>query len=303
MPLPGFQDVMLPLLRLVAAGAHVRIPQLAEAISDHFQLTPQERSALIPSGRKRIIYDRVSWAAYYLRKALILSSPRRGVLEITPRGRDILESTPDRVDVRTLNRFPEFLEWHTSGRIKSTERSATAVTDEATPEEALIEAYQNLRQTVQTELLEAVKRASPAFFEALVIELLVKMGYGGSIEDAGQAIGGSGDGGIDGIIKEDRLGLDAIYIQAKRWDSSSIGRPEVQAFAGALQGRRARKGVFITTSSFAQTAREFVERIDAKIVLIDGEMLTRLMFEHNVGVSLAASYHVKKIDSDFFEEE
>jgi len=216
-------------------------------------------------------------------------------VRITRRGLDVLKEPPERIDVSFLEQFEEF-------RAFRGQRRAPATTQEASPEESLAQAYETLKQGVLAELLEQVRNASPAFFEGLVVELLVRMGYGGSFQEAARAVGRSGDEGIDGVIKEDRLGLDAIYIQAKRW-AQPVSRPEIQKFAGALQGYRVRKGVFITTSSFSKEAREYAERIDSKIVLIDGEQLAELMFEHNVGVSTVAIYSVKKVDNDFFLEE
>jgi restriction system protein len=202
-----------------------------------------------------------------------------------------------------LEQFPEFVAFRELRHERPDEPAVTVnSSSDATPEEALDSAYQRLRLDLEAELLDQVKAASPSFFERLVVELLVRMGYGGTLRDAGQAVGKSGDGGIDGIIKEDRLGLDLIYIQAKRWDGT-VGRPEIQKFAGALQGHRARKGVFITTSSFSADALEFTSRIESKIVLIDGAALAKHMIDHNVGVSTSRSYEVKKIDSDYFSEE
>jgi restriction system protein len=233
----------------------------------------------------------------------LIESTRRGFFRLTERGRTVLASKPARIDVKFLEQFPEFVTFRDLRHEKEEDKPETEVTPiDATPEEALDSAYQRLRADLKAELLEQVKTASPSFFERLVVELLVRMGYGGTLRDAGQAVGKSGDGGIDGIIKEDRLGLDVIYIQAKRWDST-VGRPEIQKFAGALQGHRARKGVFITTSSFSADAADFASRIDSKIVLIDGAALARYMIDHNVGVSPSRSYEIKKIDSDYFTEE
>jgi restriction system protein len=274
--------------------------EVIEAVSDEFDLTPQERLQLLPSGTSTIIGNRVAWARTYMKKAGLLESPKRGVIRITIRGGDVLKTRPSRVDVKFLDQYPEFVEFRTIRHDDAPTRDLAVTT--ATPEEALEEAYDRLRRGLESELLQRVMGASPAFFERLVIDLLVKMGYGGSFRDAGQAIGKSGDGGIDGIIKEDRLGLDVIYIQAKRWEGP-VGRPEIQKFAGALQGHRARKGVFMTTSTFSKDAYEFVERIDSKIVLIDGAKLTRFMVDSGVGVSLETSYEIQRVDSDYFTEE
>ena len=233
----------------------------------------------------------------------MIESTRRGIFRITERGQSVLSSKPLRIDIKFLEQFPEFVAFRDLRHEKSEDKPEGGIAPvDATPEEALDAAYQRLRIDLEAEILEQVKAASPSFFERLVVELLVEMGYGGTLRDAGQAVGRSGDGGIDGIIKEDRLGLDVIYIQAKRWDST-VGRPEIQKFAGALQGHRARKGVFITTSGFSGEAIDFISRIDSKIVLIDGAKLARHMIDHNVGVSASRSYEVKKVDSDYFTEE
>jgi restriction system protein len=234
-----------------------------------------------------------------MKSAGLVDSPKRGVVRITDRGVEILKKPPPRIDVKFLDQYPEFIEFRT--RHDEGQRHEPQTTT-ATPEEALDDAYQTLRTSLEAELLLRVKAASPVFFERLVIELLVRMGYGGSLRDAGQAVGKSGDGGIDGIIKEDRLGLDVIYVQAKRWDAV-VGRPEIQKFAGALQGHRARKGVFITTSAFSRDAEDYVGRIESKIVLIDGVTLAQLMVDSGVGVSLVGSYELKRVDSDYFSED
>jgi restriction system protein len=306
MPIPDYQTVMLPLLRYLGDGREHTLNECVEAVGDEFKLTPEERLQFLPSGTSTVIGNRVGWARTYMKKAGLLESPRRGFFRITERGSQVLSTNPQRIDVKFLDQFPEFVEFRTvradDEPVRGTATVVTTPATVATPEEALEEANDRLRGGLESELLQRVMGASPAFFERLVIDLLVRMGYGGSFRDAGQAIGRSGDGGIDGIIKEDRLGLDVIYVQAKRWESS-VGRPEIQKFAGALQGHRARKGVFITTSSFSKDAYEYVERIDSKIVLIDGATLSRFMVDSGVGVSLVISYDVKRVDSDYFAEE
>lgn len=306
MSIPDYQTVMLPLLCYLGDGLEHTLNESVDAVANEFKLTPEERIQFLPSGTSTVIGNRVGWARTYMKKAGLLESPRRGAFKITERGVQVLSTKPQRIDVKFLDQFPEFVEFRT---VRGDGESAAGVSAAvaapvtvATPEEALEDAYDRLRSGLESELLQRVMSASPAFFERLVIDLLVRMGYGGSFRDAGQAIGRSGDGGIDGIIKEDRLGLDVIYIQAKRWESS-VGRPEIQKFAGALQGHRARKGVFITTSSFSKDAYEYVDRIDSKIVLIDGATLTRFMVDSGVGVSLVTSYDVKRVDSDYFSEE
>lgn len=303
MAIPDYQTVMLPLLRFLGDGKEHNIGEVVDSLADEFNLSSEERQQLLDSGQQTVIRNRASWARTYLKKAGLIESARRGYFRITERGHSVLASKPERIDVKYLEQFPEFLAFREL-RHERPDEAHTRVTalSDATPEEALDAAYGRLRLDLEAELLDQVKGASPAFFERLVVELLVRMGYGGTLRDAGQAVGKSGDGGIDGIIKEDPLGLDVIYIQAKRWDST-VGRPEIQKFAGALQGHRARKGVFITTSSFSADALEFASRIDSKIVLIDGAALAKHMIDHNVGVSVARSYEVKRIDSDYFSEE
>jgi len=255
----------------------------------------------LPSGRQATFNNRVGWARTYLTKAGLIELPKRGHFHITPRGLDALKKNPPKINIPFLEQYPESVEFRT--RDKETDHAGTEDTenDEKTPEESLESAYQKVHKGLASELIQTVKNCSPEFFERLVVDVLIKMGYGGSRKEAGQAVGRSGDGGIDGIIKEDRLGLDIIYIQAKRWENT-VGRPDVQKFAGALQGHRAKKGIFITTSGYSKEALDFVSRIDSKIVLIAGETLAQHMIDHNVGVSPVAAYEIKKIDSDYFLE-
>lgn len=303
MPIPDYQTLMLPLLRFAADGSDHTTRKAVEVLAAEFQLTPAERNELLASGQQAIFNNRVGWANSYLKKAGLLESPRRGALRITTRGKQILGDNPARIDVKYLERFPEFIEFRDASRNnrEATTTESVAIATEQTPEEALELAHQSLRLNLAQDILSRILACSPTFFERLVVELLVKMGYGGSRRDAGERIGQSGDGGIDGIIKEDRLGLDTIYIQAKRWQGS-VGRPEIQKFVGALQGQRAKKGVFITTSSYTAEAIDYASRIDTKVVLIDGQLLANLMMDFDVGVSVSASYIVKRIDSDYFEE-
>lgn len=300
MAIPDYQQLMLPLLELAADGKEHRLTEAVDRLADHFNLSGEERAALLPSGTQTVIYNRVGWARTYLQKSGLLTIPKRGFFQITPRGLEVLERKPDKIDGDFLLQFAEFQEFKQAHHSRS-RPTRDREPSEKNPEEALELAYEELTQELAQELLATVKNASPAFFEKLVIDLLIRMGYGGSRKDAGEAIGRSRDEGIDGIIKEDRLGLDVVYVQAKRWDNV-IGRPEIQKFAGALQGQRAKKGIFITTSRFSTDARDFVKHIDTKIVLLDGDDLTRLMIEHGVGVSTVTSYEVKRIDLDYFEE-
>lgn len=301
MAIPDYQSIMLPLLRFAADGNEHSLREAIEGLSGKFGLTDAEKKEMLPSGQQPRFDNRVAWARSYMSKAALLEATRRGHFRITQRGREVLSKNPSEINVKFLEQFPEFVEF----RAKHREREETTEIAETetlqTPGELLETAYQKLREDLSAELLKFVRECSPSFFERLVIDVLVKMGYGGSRKEAGKAIGRSGDEGIDGIINEDRLGLDVIYIQAKRWQAT-IGRPEIQKFAGALQGHRAKKGIFITTSDFSREAEDYVAKIDSKIVLIDGEQLAQLMIDHNVGVTPVTSYETKKIDSDYFIE-
>jgi len=303
MGVPDFQSIMLPLLRLAGDGQEHVLREAIDALSVEFRLTEADRKELLPSGRQVTFNNRVGWARTYLTKAGLIELPKRGHFHITSRGLEALKTNPPKINIAFLEQYPEFIEFRSRDKKPSPSGTDEVQTDEQTPEESLESAYQKVRRGMATELLRTIKGCSPEFFERLVVDVLLKMGYGGSLKEAGQAVGRSGDGGIDGIIKEDRLGLDIIYIQAKRWDTNNtVGRPEVQKFAGSLQGHRARKGIFITTSDFSKEALDFVSRIDSKIVLIDGQTLVQHMINYSVGVSTIASYEVKKIDSDYFLE-
>lgn len=305
MAIPDYQTLMLPVLKLAADGAEHKFRDAVDKLADEFSLTDEERNELLPSGSQAVFTNRVGWARSYLKQAGLLASPKRGYFTITEQGQSLLSEKPEKVNVSVLERYPAFLEFRARRRDRSNDSETptiegTVSTD--TPEDSLASAYRTLRRNLEQELLEAVTESSPTFFERMVVDLLVKMGYGGNRQDAGRALGKSGDGGIDGIINEDRLGLDVIYIQAKKWDAT-VGRPEIQKFAGALQGQRARKGVFITTSNFSKEAIEYASMIDSKIILIDGNRLATLMVEHNLGVSIVGQYEVKKLDTDYFYEE
>jgi restriction system protein len=304
MPVPDYQSCMLPLLRYAADGAEHALKEAVAALAEEFRLTEEEKSEYLPSGQQTVIQNRVAWARTYMKKAGLLTSPRRGYLAITERGRSVLSENPPAIDVVFLERFPEFIEFKALRHEKEEESLALATAPATdigkTPHEALEAAYDRLRSELVAEILSTIKVSEPALFEEIVVDLLVKMGYGGSRKDAGQAIGRRGDEGIDGIIKEDRLGLDIIYIQAKRWEAT-VGRPEIQKFAGALDGQRARKGIFITTSDFSREAEDYVSRIDKKIILLDGQTMARLMIDFGVGVAPVSTYEVKKLDSDYFE--
>ena len=300
MSIPDFQSCMLPFLRVLSDGAEHNLGDVEESLGEHFKLSSVERAELLPSGQQRTFRNRIGWARTYLKKAALLESPRRGVFTITERGRKTSESNAEGIDIKYLEQFPEFMVFRGASKLENGSATAELQTN-TTPEETIEAAHQGLRQQLADELLVRILGCSPTFFEQLVVELLVKMGYGGSRRDAGERIGQTGDGGIDGIIKEDRLGLDTICIQAKRWQGS-VGRPDIQQFVGALQGRRAKKGVFITTSKYTAEAEAFVNVIDTKIVLIDGKQLAGLMIDFDIGVAPSATYVVKKIDSDYFDD-
>jgi len=297
---------MLPLLRSLEDRGEQSVRDLRDKIASDLCLTESDRAELLPSGKQAVYDNRLGWAKTYLDKAGLLRTVKRGVYVLTPRGKEILSHSPERIDAKSLEVFKEFQDFVAPPQDVEMERprdiAELAVAGSATPEETLENAYKDLRQKTEAELLETVLHSSPRFFERLVVDLLVRMGYGGSLEEAGKALGRSHDGGVDGMIKEDHLGLDIIYVQAKRWQNT-VGRPEVQGFAGTLEGERARKGVFITTASFSKEAREYVTKIDKKIVLIDGQRLSGLMFDFGIGVNAVGSYELKRVDTDYFSEE
>jgi restriction system protein len=300
MAIPDYQTIMLPLLKFLEDKKEHSLREAIDTLADQFRLTAEERRELLPSGNQTIFNNRVGWARTYMKKAGLIESTRRGYMCITDRGLSVLKQKPAKIDLELLGQFEEFIAFRTARREKP--ERGEELEKEKTPEEILESAYRSLRADLANDLLQQIKASPPSLFENIVIDLLVKMGYGGSRKDAGEAIGKTGDEGIDGIIKEDPLGLDVIYIQAKKWENS-ISRPEIQKFAGALQGKHARKGIFITTSNFSREARDFASSIDTKIILIDGEQLAQLMIEHNIGVSPLFKYETKKIDSDYFAEE
>lgn len=297
MPVPNFQSLMRPLLEHSADGHDHTHAEAVDALGATLALSNEEREELLPSGKQTRLANRVAWARTHLKHAGLLESPARGVFRITARGLEALAETREAIDMKYLARYPEYLEFRAGKLVVG---GNTEAVDDQTPEERLESSHATLRDALADDLLDRMRQVAPAFFEQLVVDLLVAMGYGGSRRDAAQAVGQSGDGGIDGIIKEDKLGLDAVYVQAKRW-SGSVGRPVVQAFAGSLEGFRARKGILITTSSFSKDAMDYVGKIEKRIVLIDGVRLADLMIEHGVGVDPVASYVVHKIDEDYFE--
>ena len=299
MPVPDFQTIMLPLLHCFSDGHEHSIHDLMNILAAKFSLSEGELDALLPSGKQTIFYNRVAWARTYLTKAGLLEMSRRSYYRITERGKQVLARNPSRIDMRFLEQFPEYVKFREREGVRRRPKESRTDEEEKTPEEILEDSYEEIRDSLAQELLGLVKQSSPSFFERLVVELLVKMGYGGSRRDAARAVGQVGDEGIDGIIDEDRLGLDTIYIQAKKWDNV-VGRPEIQKFVGALMGKRAKKGIFITTSSFSAEAGSYVSSIDAKIVLIDGKRLAELMIDYDVGVTTVMTYQLKRVDSDYF---
>lgn len=305
MAIPDFQSVMRPVLATVQTGVPLPLNELRERVADQFQLTDEERKERLPSGQQTVMNNRVGWARTYLNKAGLLTIPSKGLVQITARGLDALANGPERITVSWLKQFPEFADFHThTAKPQAADVPTMAELDnaETTPDEQLAEAHQALLQSLADELLVQVRAVTPSFFEQLVVDLMIAMGYGGSRKEAGKATQATNDDGIDGIIKEDKLGLDVIYLQAKRW-TNTVHRPEIDKFIGALTRQRARKGVFITTSDFSQGARDAALSLDIKVVLIDGVELARLMVENNLGVSVKQVYQVKQIDSDYFAEE
>ena len=303
--IPTYQTLMLPLLKAVKNGKEHKLNDIVETLANEFNLSDDERKELLPSGQTFLFGNRVGWARTYLKKAGLLDAPKRGFISISKRGLDVLKQNPREVNVALLQQYQEFIEFQglkRDDKETTLENQQIAVSTQ-TPEEILEDSYQSIRKSLAQELLDKITILSPTFFERLVVELLVKMGYGGSMKDAGKAIGKSGDEGIDGTIKEDKLGLDIIYIQAKRWQPGNVvGRPEIHKFVGALAGQGAKKGIFITTSSYTKEALDFVPRNETKIVLIDGYKLAQLMIDYNLGVATQHVYEVKKMDSDYFEE-
>lgn len=303
MPIPGFQSFMLPVLEMAADGKAHTLAEAREMLVGRFKLTEADQAELLPSGRQRRFANRVAWAKVYLEQAGLVDSPKRGVFLITDRGRELLKEKPQEIDIALLDRYEEFRQFR-SGKAEDplVPPPKSAGGPASTPEETLEAAYQTIQTQLTQELLSQVKKMSPPFFEKLVVEVLLKMGYGSSRAEAGRAIGKAGDEGIDGIISQDHLGLDMIYIQAKRWEGT-VGRPEIQKFVGALHGKRAHKGVFITTGTFSVDAKDYVTQIEPKVVLIDGHDLSGYMLDLGIGVTTKESFEVKRLDQDFFTEE
>jgi restriction system protein len=309
MSVPDFQSFMQPLLRRCADGQEHPTAYFRNVLSGDMAVSPEDMKEKLSGGMQTKFENRIYWALSFLYRAGCLERISRGVFKITPRGQKLLSERPEAITIKVLSQFPEFKAFYRGKSAGPTTEPTTATAGTAendgseTPEESLESSYQALQETLASEVLESVKKITPEAFEQLVVTLLVAMGYGGSIQDAAQAVGKAGDEGIDGIIKEDKLGLDSVYIQAKKWQDTVVGRPVVQAFAGSLEGHRAHKGVMITTSTFSQEAREYVRRIEKRIVLIDGNRLAQLMIEHDVGVTVTKNYTLKRLDLDFFDAE
>lgn len=303
MAIPDFQSAMLPMLTFLRDNQEHSMKETLAALGAHFNLTDTEINEMLPSRNQTIFYNRVTWAKAHLKMASLVENTKRGHFKISPLGIETLNKKPQFINLKFLKTFPGYLE--NAGRTKDNGKPNITedIETNETPEEIIEWNYLKIRNNLALELLSKVKTCSPAFFENLVVELLVKMGYGGTIKEAGQATKLTNDGGIDGIIKEDKLGLDFIYIQAKRWDTQPVGRPDIQSFVGALDGQRANKGVFITTSRFADSATNYVKTITKKVILIDGEQLANYMIDYELGVSSFTTYNLKKIDNDYFDIE
>jgi restriction system protein len=298
MAVPDFQSFFKPLLDLATDGQEHSIQEAREVIAKQMALPQADPKEPLPSGIQTKFENRVAWAKSYFIQAKVFDASRRSFFRITSRGMELHKAGHKRIDIKILNQYPEFFEFHRGKKGEETEVEPT----KETPEELLQKSYESIQSDLAGQIVQRITHNSPKFFERLVVDLMVAMGYGGSRVDAGKSIGGSGDEGIDGIIKEDKLGLDLVYIQAKRWEGT-VGRPELQKFVGALHGKRAKKGVFITTAKFSEDAKKYVEAIDPKVILIDGRMLAELMIDHGLGTTTTATYHIKRIDSDYFAED
>lgn len=300
MAIPRHNEIYREILELIQDERECNYKELEERLSQKLKISPEERAILLESGVRTIFMDRIGWSIVYMKKAGLIERPRRGYFQITSEGKKVLERDEE-IDDKVLMRYPSYVEFRTIKKHEHPEEDNGAVNDSLTPNEILERGYKSISRNLQIDLLEQIKLCSPSFFESLVIDLLTTMGYGGSRKDAGEAIGRSGDEGIDGVIKEDKLGLDVIYIQAKRWQGT-VGRPEIQKFVGALHGKHARKGIFITTSNYSPDAISYASSVESKVILIDGELISKLMIENNVGVSIESTYQIKRVDTDYFIE-
>ncbi|MUM77370.1 restriction endonuclease [Pseudodesulfovibrio sp. F-1] len=303
MAIPDFQTLILPVLEFLQDGNSRSNQEIFEAISKVFVLTDEERRRLLPSGKQRVFNNRVAWGKSYLKQAGLIESKQRGWYGITQRGIDVLSRKPDKLTIKDLMAFPEFRKFREgSGNSDGGEASSGMSCDAKTPQDHMEYGLHLASKDLTSELIARIRECPPRFFERLVVDLLLAMGYGESLHEAATLTGNGADEGIDGIINEDKLGLDVVYVQAKRW-AKTVGRPEIQQFAGALHGKKARKGVFITLSDFSREALEYVGNIDTRIVLISGSRLAELMVKYNVGVEIAQVYELKKINLDYFIEE
>jgi len=302
MSIPDFQTIMLPFLKFAGDGQEHAKHEVVDKLAADFKLSESELKELLPSGKQELFDNRVGWTRTYLKKAGLIDTTRRGFFRITERGKEVLKQNPGKIDVKFLNRYPEFKEFHTYKNNKS-EIINLKEDEEKTPQERLYNAYEQINEELGRDILQQLKTVSAKSFEHIVVDLLVKMGYGGSDKDAAQAIGRSGDEGVDGVINQDTLGIDRIYIQAKRWNETTVGHSEIRNFIGALDFKHAERGIFITTSNFTKDIIEKVDRSSKRIILIDGNELAKLMITHKVGVSVEDKFELKKMDMDYFIDE
>lgn len=303
MEMPTYEDLLLPLLKLAGDNKEHSVKDAAKEVAEKLNLSEEVQNDLLPSGTQYRYLNRIGWARTHLKKAGLLEYPKRGYFNITPEGQDLLKEGIKYIDSNFLKRYEIYLKFIQPSITNATEEKSENIDlNSSTPEELVDYGYNTIKVNITDQIIDMIKSSTPEFFEHLVIDLLLGMGYGGSRKDAGKAIGKVGDEGIDGIINEDKLGLDKIYIQAKKWEGT-VSRPEIQKFTGALHGKNAKKGVFITTSRFSKEAIEYANKIDYSLILIDGEKLTELMFDYNIGVSIINSYDIKKIDTDYFIDE
>ncbi|MEX1117686.1 MAG: restriction endonuclease [Terrimicrobiaceae bacterium] len=305
MPIPTYQELMLPVLQTLREHGPLHTTKCAEMVADMVDLSEQERAEMLPSGTQRYIVNRTGWAAWYMMQAGLIQRPKRGWIQITDQGRSLLATNPPKIDRQILMGYPSFVEKMSKGNDQEegeTETESEIGSGGQTPHERIDAAMAELRKSLVSDLRDQLSSVDPYRFEQIVLDLLLALGYGGSRREAAQVTQKTGDEGIDGVINEDRLGLDVIYVQAKRW-AGKVGRPEIQNFVGALAGKKANKGIFITTGDFHSNAREYAGDVQHKIILIDGQRLAELMVDHNIGVSEEQIYRIKRVDSDYFDSE
>ena len=300
--IPDFQSIMLPLLQFIGKNEDVSMKVIKDGMVKQFNITKEEQEQKTPNGKQFIYYNRIAWAISYLRMAELIFSPQRGTYKISINGKNVLNNPPEKITVKYLKGLDKNSKINNIGKNKSTTFDEKEQEIEGkTPDEIFEFSYSQIIDNLKLQLKQKINECSPYFFEQIVLDLLLKMGYGGSDNDSGEVTKKSADEGIDGIIKEDKLGLDKIYIQAKKWEKQ-VGRPEIQKFVGALQGKRAKKGVFITTSEFSKDSYDYVNNLDVAVILIDGEKLSQYMVENELGISLKNEYKIYSIDNDYFEE-